>query len=94
MNLPIQFEGFVVSSASRVYNFLVTDALQGGRQFTVKIAAESFRSTALRFQDGPAISYERVRQELAGEPPAQSQLMIGEEDIEEYLKRHHPRKRA
>ena len=94
MNLPVQYEGFVVSAASRVYTFLVTDALQQGRQFTVKIAAESFRSTPLKFQDGPAISYERIKQELAGEPPVKVQLEISAADIEDYLKRHYPRRRA
>ena len=93
MNLPIQYEGFVVSDASRVYNFVVLDVLQGVRLFTVQIPAVSFRSTHLKFQDGPAISYERVRQELTGELPAHPQLHIGEQDIEEYLERHYPRKR-
>ncbi|MGH9786256.1 MAG: hypothetical protein ACRD88_18975 [Terriglobia bacterium] len=93
MNLPVQYEGFVVSSASRVYTFLVTDVLRQGQQFTVTIASESFRSTSLRFQDGPAISFERIKQELAGEPPAQARLEISAHDIEEYLRRHYPRKR-
>ena len=94
MNLPIQYEGFVVSNVSRVYNFIVMDILRGSRHFTVKIASESFRSTPLKFQDGPAISYERVKQELASDTPSAAQLNIGEQDIEEYLKRHYPRKRA
>lgn len=93
MNLPIQYEGFVVSSASRVYNFVVLDILQGTRMFTVKISSDSFRTNSLKFQDGPAISYERVKKELEGESPARAQLNIGEEDIEQYLKRHYPRKR-
>ena len=93
MNLPVQYEGFVVFASSRVYTFHVMDALQQGRQFTVKIATESFRSTPLKFQDGPAISYERIKQELAGEPPAKAQLEISAQDIEEYIKRHYPRRR-
>ena len=93
MNLPVQYEGFVVSAVSRVYTFLVTDALRQGQQFTVTIATESFRSTQLRFQDGPAISYERIKQELSGEVPAKVQLEISTDDIEEYLRRHYPRKR-
>lgn len=94
MNLPIQYEGFVASSASRVYNFVVQDTLQGTRLFTVKISSESFRTTSLKFQDGPAISYERVKHELENDTPSAAQLHISEQDIEEYLKRHYPRKRA
>lgn len=93
MNLPIQYEGFVVSNVSRVYNFIVMDVLRGSRHFAVKIATESFRSTPLKFQDGPAISYERVKQELESDTPSAAQLNIGEQDIEEYLKRHYPRRR-
>ena len=92
MNLPIQYEGFVISGASRVYNFVVPDVHQGIRLFSVNIPSESFRSTHLKFQDGPAISYERVKQELTGELPAHAQLQIGDQDIAEYLERHYPRK--
>ena len=97
MNILIQYEGFVVAPASRVYNFLVIDALGASRQFTVKVSTESFRSSSLKFQDGPPISFELVKHALDAETqetPAKAHLHIGEGDILEYMGRHYPRKRA
>ncbi|OFW29701.1 MAG: hypothetical protein A3J28_13025 [Acidobacteria bacterium RIFCSPLOWO2_12_FULL_60_22] len=97
MNILIQYEGCVVALGSRVYNFLVVDALGVSRQFTVKVSTESFSSSSLKFQDGPPISFERVKHALDAETqamPATAHLHIGEGDIQEYLGRHYPRKRA
>ena len=96
MNILIQYEGFVVARAGRVYNFLVIDALGEPRQFTVKVLSESFRLTSLKFQDGPPLCFELVKRELNRETqdsPAKAHLNIGAEEIQEYLERHSPRKR-
>ena len=99
MDILIQYEGFDVASASRVYNFLVIDSPGVSRQFTVDVPSESFRSTPLKFQDGPSISLQRLKQELHKEKEtekvhAEAHLNIGDQDIQEYLERHYPRKRS
>ena len=99
MDIMIQYEGFDVASASRVYNFLVIDSPGVSRQFTVDVPSESFRSTSLKFQDGPSISLQRLKQELHKEKDtekshAEAHLNIGEQDIQEYLERHYPRKHS
>lgn len=100
MDILIQYEGFVVLGASRVYSFLVVDALRGSRQFTVHVPQASFsRLTALKFQDGPQLSFQRLKQELDSETE-QSRLEthlsinIGERDVQDYIDRHAPRKRS
>jgi len=91
----IQFEGVDVSVTSRTYNFLVIDAPGQSRHFRVQVPAELFRATALQFQDGPPITFERLQQEIDGETSeshARAHLSIAEPDIHEYLKRHYPAK--
>ncbi|OFW14087.1 MAG: hypothetical protein A3H27_09230 [Acidobacteria bacterium RIFCSPLOWO2_02_FULL_59_13] len=95
MNVLIQFEGCVVSATFRTYSFRVIDAPDESRQFTVKVSLKSFCPTLLKFQDGPPITFERLRQELDGEAQgshADSHLNIFEPDIQQYLERHNPRK--
>ena len=95
MAVVIRYEGYIVASASRIYNFQVFDAPDETRQFNVKVPSESFRPPFLKFQDGPSISFERLKQEIDGETQeshAKAQLNIGVPDILEYLERHHPAK--
>ncbi|OFW09043.1 MAG: hypothetical protein A3G20_04010 [Acidobacteria bacterium RIFCSPLOWO2_12_FULL_59_11] len=95
MNVLIQYEGFIVAGNSRVYNFHVIDTPGESRQFTVTVLSGSFRPTSLKFQYGPSISFERLKQELDGETQelhAQVHLDIEEQDIRGYLERHYPRK--
>ena len=95
MSIPIQFEACVVSTTSRTYNFRVIDSPGQARQFSVRIASELFCSTLLKFQDGPPISFERLKQEIATETQelhAEAQLSIAETDIHAYRERHYPRK--
>jgi hypothetical protein len=97
MTIPIQYEICVVSTASRIYNFRVIDAPGQSRQFSVRISSELFRSTLLKYQDGPPISFERLKQEIEGETQAaqaKPHLNIAETDIHEYLERHYPRKKS
>ena len=91
----IQFEGVDVSVTSRTYNFLVIDAPGHSRHFRVRVPAELFRATALQFQDGPPISFERLQREIDGETSeslARAHLSIAETDIHDYLERHYPPK--
>lgn len=94
--MNIQYVGFNVATASRSYTFRVIDAAET-RQFTVKIQSEAFRSTALKFQDGPEICFVRLKRELEGETQesrAEPHVHIEDQDIQEYLQRHYPRKRS
>lgn len=95
MNVLIQYEGFIVSLGSRTYNFRVICVPGQERRFTVHVSMESFRSTRLKFQDGPNICFGRLKQELADETEdshAAACMNIGEQDIQTYLERQYPRK--
>ncbi|MBI4456722.1 MAG: hypothetical protein HY644_12600 [Acidobacteria bacterium] len=94
--MQIQYVGFNVAASSRIYNFHVVDAPDQIREFVLEVQSEAFRSSSLKFQDGPALCLARLKRELDGETqvlPAQACLCIGEQDIEEYIERHYPRKR-
>jgi hypothetical protein len=93
----IQYRGFNVVASSRIYNFDVIDIAKEAREFTVKVQSETFRPAHLKFQDGPGICFERLRHEMEQETPelcAQSHLRIDEQNVQEYLARHHPHKKA
>jgi len=90
----IQYVGFNVANSSRSYNFHVIDAPAEAREFTVKVQSEAFRAARLKLQDGPAICFARLKQELQGETPESrvgNNLSIEEHDIREYWERSHPR---
>ena len=90
----IQYVGFDVAASSRIYNFHVIDTPGEAREFTVNIQSDAFRTARLKLQDGPAICFARLKQELQGETgasPAGNSLRIGERDIREYWELHHPR---
>lgn len=94
--MNIQYVGFTVATTSRTYAFRVFEAPEQTREFTVKIQLGAFRSTPLKFQDGPDICFARVKQELERETQESRvapHLRIGEQDIQEYLQRRYPRKR-
>ena len=95
IKVMIQLEGFTVSRSCRTYNFRVTDAPGEFRQFSVHILLEWFRATPLKFQDGPLLTLERLKQELdreTGDAHAQASLSVGKPDIVGYLERHYPPK--
>ena len=90
----IQYVGFSVASSSRIYSFHVIDTPHEDREFTVKVQSGAFRTARLKLQDGPAICFARLKQELQGETReslAGNNLSIEEHDIREYWERQHPR---
>lgn len=94
--MNIQYVGFNVGATARVYTFRVVEALEKIREFTVKVQLQAFRSTPLKFQDGPDLCLARLKRELEGETQASRaglNLRIEGEDIQHYLERRHPRKR-
>jgi len=91
----IQYVGFTVMAASRIYSFRAISTPQEVREFTVKVPSETFRTTPLRFQDAPDVCLARLRRELDRETPeshAQLHLLVEQQDIQEYAERHYPRK--
>ena len=93
----IQFAGYDIGANSRIYNFDVMDPPRGAREFTVEIESKTSRCGFLQLQDGPSICFERLRLELERETPelsAKPHLHIGEQDVQEYLARQHPQKKA
>ncbi len=93
--MNIQYVGFNVAAASRTYTFRVIDAAVEARQFTVQIQSEVFRTTLLKFQDGPDICFARLKRELEGETQesrAEPHLRIEDQEIQEYVERHSPRR--
>ncbi len=89
-----QYVGFNVAASSRIYNFDVLDTREEPREFTVKVQSEAFRAARLKLQDGPAICFARLQEELQRETQesrAEAHLSIEERDIQEYLEQHYPR---
>jgi hypothetical protein len=89
----IQYVGFNVEDSLRIYNFDVIDTAEA-REFTVTVQCAAFRPARLKLQDGPALCFGRLKQELEGETPearAEPHLSIEERDIQEYMERHYPR---
>jgi len=90
----IQYVGFNVAASSRIYSFHVVTTSEQAREFKVEIHSEAFRAARLKLQDGPAICFARLKQELQKETPewpAGNNLSIEEHDIREYWERNHPR---
>ena len=92
-----QFVGYDIEANSRIYNFDVMDAPRKAPEFTVQIEFQTSRWASLKLQDGLGICFERLRLELERETPelrTKSHLRIGEQDVQEYLARQHPQKKA
>lgn len=90
----IQYVGFDAARSSRIYTFHVIDAPHEDREFTVSVQSEEFQAARLKLQDGPAICFARLKQELQGETEgvhAEAHLSIEEKDVQEYMERHYPR---
>jgi hypothetical protein len=96
-NTAIHYEGFTVVATNRLYVFSVDDASVEPRRFIVEITPSSFLPTRLKFQDGPAISLQRVKREIEQESPAspaKAHITISGQDVADYLVRQSPKKGA
>jgi len=92
----IQYVGFNVGGGFRFYNFDVIGTAEETREFTVKLQSEAFRSSPLKYQDGPDICFKRLERELEGETHAfraKNHLEVGREEIQAYVERNYPHKR-
>lgn len=91
----VQFKGMIVSDRCRTYSYEVIGCSGDTRQFTVEVALELFRTSPLKFQDGPLISRERVVGELERGLQGfrlDEHLNVLEPDIVGYMARHYPPK--
>ena len=92
----IQFARYEIAANSRIYKFDVFDPPRKAREFSVEVESPTSHSASLKLQDGPSICFDRLRHELERETPelcAEPRLHIGEQDIREYMARHHPREK-
>jgi hypothetical protein len=93
----IQFARYDNEANSRIYKFDVFDPPRKAREFSVEVESPASRSASLKLQDGPSICFDRLRHELERETPeqcAEPRLHIGEQDIRDYMARHHPREKG
>jgi hypothetical protein len=91
----IHYEGFAVVDTNRLYNFSVNGASDEQRKFTVEIKLSSFIATQLKFQDGPILCMQRLKREIeqeSSDAPANAQLTISGQDVDEYLTAQFPKK--
>jgi len=67
----LEYLGFKTTSDSREYH-LRSRVGADRRDYTVGIAHEAFASGQARYQDGPAICYEKLERELHAPEPSQA----------------------
>jgi hypothetical protein len=94
MAIAVEYLGFRTTEECREY-LLRCRFGADRRDYTVAIAHRAFASGQARYQDGPAICYEKLERELQGPEPSQSNVfVISEEDLLAFQKAHaSPQKR-
>jgi len=92
-NVSVQYVGFEAKALVREYSFVVRQALNETREFTLSILNEAFSSRRVRYQDAPDICSLRLRRELAtfSNHPPESQYIISELDLDDYRNSHTPK---
>ena len=85
-HVNVQYVGFEAKALVREYRFLVQQALNETREFTLTIANEAFHSRRVRYQDAPGICSLRLHRELAAfaNHPPQTHYCISEIELDEY----------
>lgn len=94
MPIAVEYLGFRTTPESREY-LLRCRFGADRRDYTVAIAHRAFASGQARYQDGPAICYEKLERELQGPEPSESSVfLISDEDLLAFQKAHaSPQKR-
>jgi hypothetical protein len=94
MAIAVEYLGFRTTPSSREY-LLRCRMGADRRDYTVAIAHRAFASGQAKYQDGPAICYEKLERELQGPEPSQaSAFEISDEDLVLFQKAHaSPQKR-
>jgi hypothetical protein len=83
--LLLEYLGFRATAEGRDY-FLRARHDDERRSYTVSIAQEAFTAGRARFQDGPELSYLKLRDELAAHPdaPAEDAFHINDAELAAY----------
>ncbi len=92
-NVNVQYVGFQAKALVREYSFLVRQALNETREFTLTIVNAAFNSRRVRYQDAPEICSLRLHRELAAfaNRPPEAHFRISELDLDEYRNSHAPK---
>jgi hypothetical protein len=90
----LEYLGFKTTSDAREYH-LRCRVGPDRRDYTVGIAHQVFASGQARYQDGPAICYEKLERELQGPEPSEARhFEVSEADLLAFQKAHaSPQKR-
>ena len=78
----LEYVGCQITAEGREYR-LRSHVGATSREFTVGIGRDCFTSGRARFQDGPEISYDKLRRELSStdDGPAETHFTISEEEL-------------
>lgn len=92
-SINVQYAGFEAKALLREYSFLVREASNEIREFTLTIVNEAFNSRRVRYQDAAEICSLRLHRELAtfSNYPPQTHYRISEIDLDDYRKAHAPK---
>ncbi len=89
----IQYVGFKAKALLREYSFLVREAANEPREFTLTIVNEAFDSHRVRYQDAPDICSLKLHRELAAsaDHPPKTHYRISETELDDYRVAHSPK---
>ncbi len=92
-SVNVQYVGFEAKALVREYSFLVRQALNETREFTLTIVNEAFSSRRVSYQDAPDICSHKLHRELAtfSNNPPQTHYRISEIELDEYRNSHAPK---
>ncbi len=92
-NVIVQYLSFEARPLVRDYTFIVREASNEPRGFTLTIANEAFESHRARYQDAPDICSLKLQRELAtyANHPPKTHYRISDVELEEYRDAHSPK---
>jgi hypothetical protein len=92
-NINVQYVGFEAKPLVREYNFLVRQASNETREFSITIVNEAFTSHRLSYQDGPNICSLKLHRELAAfaNDLPKTHFRISDAELTEYRDAHAPK---
>jgi hypothetical protein len=92
-NILVQYVGFESKVGGREYRFMVKDAAENPREFTLTIENDAFVSHRVRYQDAPSICSLRLHTELAAfaNHPNETSYRITGAELDSYRESHSPK---
>jgi hypothetical protein len=93
LSVIVQYVGFVTTARGREYNFLVREASNEPREFTLSIASEAFDSHRVRYQDAADICSRKLHRELEADADhsPQTSYRISDAELQDYRDSHAPK---